>query len=876
MSKINTTYWGANVSPATAGGSTLSYGRSTNNIRSLIANGVYNPNTDSFDYSVSPWGIGYSAAGNRGQIVLLRNGSRDGAAPGVFTKIMFDGMDKENTNRPFALIDKNHYFRDSFRWLQSRVGGDITVDGSNYMKNAAVTYGSEYLSENSTTNGCLSLARVATYLDYQKYKLRVLGFSYINLDTGTVAGFNFINATETVEQAKTRFENFSFPEHMAIVGINIQMTAYAAYSGSPTGWTINPDIGDEGNGIQLRGHSIGSCINFNQITITADDETKFKLCFTWNLGVYNNAYDSDAYASIPNRYWSTDTAAMCFPVEGMNYRTGGQPTFNRIQVNGLGFSVDDQYRNTNMAGNFCDKEQKFSDITYKQRPLLYRVVNSQLSEVKEGDAVVYDTYNYYRLTSIYEVKDSDTFTKAQILALIKHEVAFYGFEFFIQWGNATGATFEVGSDDLYLPKFDEHLITTGMYTSGAAALAEDNATWGNVFADDMPDYDVDYNPAPPEPGREEKDFGDLTNRIAYRQATQGTIKYVAGYATINQLQSFLNGTYLPDNPAFIADFKGTNPQDYIVSVQKYPFALPHHSTASIVVGNVDTSLSAGLLYDTGMGILPINNDCTFDFGEISVPRYFGDFRDYLSKITLMMPFIGSIDLDSKLYIGHSIGLRYLIDFDTGAVAAEIKRDGLTMETKTSTISITIPFFSVNMGAYQNALAQNGFAIEQSKIKQIAGIMSTSLSIGGTLATGASGGALSDTAALGAAGGLVGGIAGMLSGQVQQQQLQYQLEHTAPQIGTVSVAAPANAFFLDDRARLIITRPAMIPGYDAAVYSHTVGNACAIPGTLSSFSGYVIAGAADLSGITARDGSGAAATAEELNMIRKALQSGVYA
>ena len=262
-SKINTSYWGANVSPTTSGGYTLSYGRSSNTIRALIAAGKYDPNTDSFDLSVSPWGIGYSAAGNRGQIVLLRNGTRDGAAPGVFTKIMFDGMDKENSNRPFAMIDKNHYFRDSFRWLQSRVGGDITVDSENYMKNAAVTYGSEYLSQNSTTSGCLSLARVATYLDYQKYKLRVTGFIYINLDTGAVAGFNFLNANETVEQAKTRFENFSFPTHMAIIGIKVGMMGYAAYTGTPTNWDSYTDIGALGNCIQLRGHSIGSCINFN-------------------------------------------------------------------------------------------------------------------------------------------------------------------------------------------------------------------------------------------------------------------------------------------------------------------------------------------------------------------------------------------------------------------------------------------------------------------------------------------------------------------------------------------------------------------------------------------------------------------------------------
>ena len=313
-SKINTNYWGANVSPKIYGDNTMSYGTSSNNIRNLIANGVYNPNTDSFDYSVSPWGIGYSAAGNRGQIVILRNGSRDGSAPGTITKIMFDGMDKENSNRPFALIDENHYFRDSFRWLQSRVGGDITVDSSNYMKNAAVVYGSEYLSQNSTTNGCLSLAKVATYLDYQKYKLRVTGFIYINLDTGTVAGFDFRNTFETIEQAKSRFENFSFPEHMAIVGIRVNLMTYAGASGSPTSWSDYPEMGYNGNAIQLRGHSIGSCINFNQITPTADDETKFKLCFTWNLGVYNNANDEDSFSVSPYDYWSNSPYVQNIPV----------------------------------------------------------------------------------------------------------------------------------------------------------------------------------------------------------------------------------------------------------------------------------------------------------------------------------------------------------------------------------------------------------------------------------------------------------------------------------------------------------------------------------------------------------------------------------
>lgn len=867
MSKINTSYWGANVSPYNDGTNSYSWGISTNNIRALLQDSKYDPNTDSFDYSVSPWGIGYSAAGNRGQIAIQRQGSVDGNAPGVITKISFEGIDRENTNRPFYIPTRGTGgARDNYNWIMARVGGDCNINSDHYLIDK---YNGQILAGNSTSSDCISNQYACTFFNYQHFKLAITAFNYINLDTGVISQYSFVQSNAPTD-AKTNFENYNFPEHMAITTIYVQPRGYAMRAGSPTQWAEAPTPGAYGL-MQMRGHTIGDDYLFNKIGLSAGADDKYKLFAGWNLGAYGVRDTSNTYYTLPRNYYSSSPYVRNIPVKDADYRPAPNGiNYSLVQVDGLGAGANSNY-DTTLVSNYCDKEQSFADIKYKQRPFLYTVTNNVLSEIKEGYALQ-SGQGQFRATSIYEVSDSDTFTKAQILSLIKHEVAFYGFEFFIQWGNSGGSTWTVGDDDLYLPKFDEHLITTGLYTSGAASLAEENATWGNVFADDMPDYDVDYNPAPPEPGREEKDFGDLTNRIAYRQATQGTIKYVAGYATINQLQSFLNGSYLPDNPAFIADFKGTNPQDYIVSLQKYPFALPHHSTASIVIGRVDTNLSAGLLYDTGMGILPINSDCTFDFGEISVSRYFGDFRDYLSKITLMMPFIGSIDLDPKLYIDHTIGLQYLIDFDTGAVAAEIKRDGLTMETKTSTISITIPFFSANMGAYQNALAQTGFAIEQSKIKQIAGIMSTALSVGAGLA---SGGTMSDTATLGTAGGLIGGATSMISGQMQQQALEYELEHTAPQIGTISVAAPANAFLLDDRARLLITRPAMIPGYDAAVYSHTVGNACAIPGTLSSFSGYTVAAAAELSSITARDGSGVSPTAEELRMIKQALQAGIY-
>ena len=866
MSKINTTYWGANTDPATIGGYTMSYGVSSNNIRTLIANGAYNPNTDSFDLSASPWGIGYSAAGNRGQIVILRNGSRDGSAPGTITKIMFDGHDKENSNRPFALIDKNHYFRDSFRWLQSRVGGDITVDSSNYMKNAAVAYESQYLSNNSTTNGCLSLAKVATYLDYQKYKLRIYGFIYINLDTGIMAGFNFINANETPEQAKTRFENFSFPEHMAIVGIKVQMSGYAAYSGAPSGWYNNPDMGYMGNAIQLRGHSIGSCINFNQITPTAEDDTKFKLCFTWSLGVYNNSYDEDSYGTSPYNYWSNPPYVQNIPVEGENYRTGVQPTYNRIQVNGLGFSFDDQYRNTNIAGNFCDKEQSFNDIKYKQRPLLYKIVNSAMTEVKEGAALTQNTQQF-RITSIYEVVDSDTFTKAQILALIKHEVAFYGFQFYISWGNAGGGTWSIGDSDLYLPKFDEHLITTGNYTNGTASLSEINASWGNVFDDSMPNYDSEYNPKPDEKNKDEIDSGDLYNFGSWNKFPSCLTAYAMSLEKFQSVLQSINSMYQTDPDGvkqWELDFKGSNPSDYIVAayVSVCNFGLTD-TAYPITIGPVN-------LADTVPSMtafkIAFGESGYFDCGSVDIEPFYNDFRDYApyTQLELYLPLCGNVDLDTAYFMGHSVSITYYYDYNTMSCSACVYRDGITLyKVINGTIGAEIPLTSMRMGDYQNAIHALEQAQKQNEIRMASAMVSMGISAAGLIAAPATGGASLGLTALGLSGVKTG-----IETINAIEDINYSIEHKQPAPTQTGASEAQNAFCVGSMyPYLFIKRAKMLEDFDGEIYGHTVGYACNVNAHIGDMSGYTVATNIDTSGINA--------TVDEINAIKQAFSKGVY-
>ena len=831
--KINETIWGT---VPTSGGNI----RSNRSLRDLIAAGLYNPVTGNFDMSISPWGIGHSNAGNYSVPWLTRTGEAASESGNKVNKVGF--TDSASYNTPFVLGAGaepmvSNYSPEEYTRPMQRIYGGTAKDNNNYIV-SAVKYdlGDKPPSWHVADNYTIANFKPALYLDYQRIKLVVSAVVWINLTTNTVTRTRLTNNTE-FEAMKTAVNALNLSD-FGILGIEYLYYARRSDSSSAdtwaeissaTSWKIQ----------EFKKHKVDT--RLKQFYFSGDEAEYIPISPRQYIGVAGTSPLSVAWNMTGGRY---------IPQDSQDY---GSTASLHSFING--FSWDNFPGKS--ACRFTKGSWQFAEVSYETDLLMWWGGESRVINVRENDSIPY-TGSFYcaPITMITDLGNSSNNASA-LNEILRHEVAFFGLPFEMGWYYQPSD--EIGNAQVYLPVFDEHMITTGEYVRGAAALELPNASWGDVFSDTMPEYDPTYDPSP-QPEDDERDRGELTNTVPRRYGTSGTKKYVTSASTVNSLQSYLNVTYIPSSSDFTKDFKGTNPADYIVSVQRYPFPISHISTSShIVIGGLDTEISG---YPLETDLIPATK--FFNFGEIYIEPYYDDFRDFQTKITLIMPFIGSIDLDPRLYIGHNVGLKYNIDYDTGAVAAEIKRDGLTLETKTATISITIPFFAANMGSYQNALASTEFAIEQSKLKQIAGITSTALSTGGAIA---SGGMASDTAQLGLAGGLVGGVTSMIGGLMQQQQLEYQLEHTAPAVGSVSVAAPANAFYLDDRARIIISRPKMLTGYNPEAYAHTVGNACAVAGTLGSFSGYTVAGACDLSGI--------AATAQEKKMIKQLLQAGVY-
>lgn len=366
-------------------------------------------------------------------------------------------------------------------------------------------------------------------------------------------------------------------------------------------------------------------------------------------------------------------------------------------------------------------------------------------------------------------------------------------------------------------------------------------------------------------GGDPVDSGDLTNKYKSRYGTTTNKQYVMSISEIRTLISYINGTLIPDNPDEIANFAGTNPQEYIVSLQLYPFTLPKTQTKEhIYLGCVDTNIEAYILKPSVISaISPItgnNEEVIYDFGTINLPK-FGDFRDYECNIILQLPFIGSYELDPKIWIGQNIALRYIIDFNTGKISAILKRNNsncdIDIECYSGNISATLPLFAANMGQYQNSLASIEYAIDQSKIKQI------STAIGGFTSMGSS---FINENPVSGINSIVGSVGSIVASQSQQQYAQYQLEHTKPHVSSISVASPLNAFYMDDRARVIITKPIFMAGYDAEIYKHTVGHACCYQSTVAAENGFIVCSNIKCNNIPA--------TVDEIKAIKDAFSAGV--
>lgn len=532
------------------------------------------------------------------------------------------------------------------------------------------------------------------------------------------------------------------------------------------------------------------------------------------------------------------------------------------------------------------KKQVFDDVAYHwsvgvQYSMTGDATNKAIFKdiFDEGFSSVGVNFSYFTMIPYIVIDDAKgNGYKQALINAIAHEVSFYGFPFCMLSANIDTEVWDANSENILIPRFDEHMITTGDYCTLKKAYAEylPQSVWHNIFGEQsIYDYDPEYNYPEPGPG----DVGDLDNQQLHSLRYNGSNNYyLLTEAELSQFIGFINGLYAgesdPDKQRAI-DFMGSNPTDYIVGIYGTGIELTGGATTSIKLGAVDTA-------DAGIFGRAVPTNLTYvNFGNYDIPALnnFLDFKPY-TTIEVYVPLCGTVEVDPADYVGHNLKVDGLIDYQTGELTARIIRDGKTVtNTLSGSMWVQLPVTAAKMGDYQNNQ-------HQLRMQMLSSVLSFGQSSANALNSDA------QNAASAIAGSVAGGSPSGSMGSIGKAQFtipqnaantalslyntHYQITHTQPARAVASSASSGNALEMYHHAMVFIKRPVFLDGYNAEEYAHTIGHACCISDKLSSFEGYTVAAAADLDNVHTKSViSPLQATAQEKQLLKQALQAGIY-
>ena len=795
--------------------------RSASTIGALKTGGIYTGG--SFDFTASPWGIGESSISSDFSQTISKSATFD-----------FHECINKRKNTPFWLyyntssIDDGDDTSDivgssvtdstwSHLIYKNRIDPDIEIDNNRAESSLAIDSGDIIDVPNSV------LQYPVTMLDYQHVRLVIDNVWVKPVDSDSIERVSFSDIVENN------------------VDVDKVIRVTTSTHDNTRKLYLKPSIG-------------GSAL---------DIPDTYKSCYYGDRDKYVRPWRY--IYSVGYWYYDINYLSTYFVhdnTDRLQYTSAYDEPTNENIINPL--------RTFNYWGHLSPKLQTFSDVSYHWEYGLSTYASNQfdINPIKNGDTYQSGVYRAYCYMDIDDIGAYAT-KNAAFAAAILHEFAYMGLPIVTTTSDRSKA---IGDNDVYLPVFDEHMVTTGDYVSGSASLDLPNAAWNDIFGAEMPEYDPEYEPdIPPEP---DNDFGNLYNLGNSSNRFDSKLNVwcfygVAPHTTINTVLDAINDLYISDpdgNSKWQLDFKGSNPSDYIVGLYATPLIVPHSTGLStFTLGPVD--------FNGDIQTYTYNGTGYFTFGTINLygDNYplFGDFRDYApyTQIELYIPLCGTVTLDPAFFVGHSITVDMYYDITTMSCTAAIYRDGITLyKTINGSIGAQIPITSLDMGNYQNTIHALESAQKQNDMRLITSVMTMGVSAAAAIATGG--------VSLGVGAGALAGGAGLLNTIEQGKQIDYQLDHTAPTVSQTGTADAQNGFCVGSMyAHLFIKRAKLLNGHNDTVYSKTVGNACCINDYIGSRTGLVVC-----SNINANDivnAYGECPTVDEINAIKQAFSTGVY-
>lgn len=407
------------------------------------------------------------------------------------------------------------------------------------------------------------------------------------------------------------------------------------------------------------------------------------------------------------------------------------------------------------------------------------------------------------------------------------------------------------SDKTYLGVL-ENGIAYGAYTNGANNRNQLQWTWDYMNENE---YDPEH-PLPHDPNTYDGEMSTGALPVFTTATTRYNISTTNFITLTNKLWDAM-ALADPDNVNnySLDTFLTSNPIDSIVSLKWFPVSesMAFGPTVNVNLGKYDTGINANAALTT------IIKNC----GDVTIYPVSGNgvanWIDKLTKITLYLPFCGSLELDPETYMGRSVNVEYSIDLITGSCAAYVsyiadngKR--VITDIANGSCAIDCPVTGLQHVTLDSQLYN---ATEQLKAMRVNNAISGLNSLLG----------LSDVRDKGISGiADIANAGGNIYNALHNESVaEYNLHHTQTPMKMIGTTSPMTGCMCELLPVIIFERP-VIPTIDETSYSHSCGYACCIPDTIGNFTGYAEFASADLSGFSA--------TNTEKQMILSLLKGGV--
>lgn len=514
-----------------------------------------------------------------------------------------------------------------------------------------------------------------------------------------------------------------------------------------------------------------------------------------------------------------------------------------------------------------DYIQNLPDSNFKIRYDFTNQADRKLTTLLMGCQQPYiGTYGKHRVVIdddiMHYVSDSDHVRycrqySQELIDDIRTQIAFLGV-FYVGDYISSLNDLSLTHESVYCGIIDEDGIAHGEYSHGEGNADRQQFQW-----DDTSESNYDpSNPPSIDPNAYDGKMGSGT-LLSFGPPTD--IYVIQAINFINLVSKLWDAMALvpagdPLNEYVLDTFLTTNPIDSILACKYFPLSIDlGGSSTTVKLGKYDTQISANAL---------LLNQQLFDCESVFVYPTFGkgvtNWIDKLTTITLYLPFCGTVQLDPELYMGRWVNVEYAIDILTGNCSAYVSftadnGNRVITDIASGNCAIDLPITGIQ---HITLDAQLYNATEQIKAVKINNAISGLQQLGNLGIAAASGNALfGASAALGVAGSAYNAIHG-------EEVAQYNLQHTQLPVKMIGTTGACTGAMCELYPVVIFERPTLpdFRNFNEAAYASTIGYACCISSTVSSFSGYTEFANVDLSGFDA--------TAQEKAMLQQLLKSGV--